>query len=496
MYVDRALAAGQRARTAKDHGVDVLLDAWSGAPAGARAAMIAAQGDLVRAAACGGGAWATLVEGDFAAALQSVREAIRSPGMAFLEAEALFCAGAVVAGLERLEVLHARGDSAGTLALVRRRHQLGDQAGAVRAALDLPWHVQAALPGARAALTSDRVDVAFRLVDPFLQGIASVPEPATAGAVAVITASILARTGEQRRLRSFVDRLIGAGDLPEDMMPAVARAAWTGGRAREAWSQFQSAKGPWPSAACLELAVLAGNLSLVERLAERAGPLGAPSAPALRLLGGGPEAAREAEPAGGLFLTSHAGEVFGEGRTVHVWRTHPHRWQPWIEAALRTPAGVTVCDLAAGRLPDPGVLPGAVLDDGALIDMLAPVPVPVAAPGGAGVRVGSKLCHGIGIGHDWPGQETEAVHRALPPAPAQGEAAVLVLGADDALEHVHTGRALVVVAPPGDPFWAGPLPERIWPAVRIVRSGAQSGWNGGGARVVSAARDLLRPAQG
>ena len=491
MFVDRELAAARRARTARDHGVDILLGAWSAAPIAARAAMIAAQGDLPRAAACGGGGWLALVKGDVASALQSARAAIRQPGMAFLEAEALFRAGAVVAGLERLEALHARGDPAGSLALVRRRVQFGDQAGAVQAALALPWHAHAALAGARAALTTHRFDVAFRLVDPFLQGIAHVPEPATAGAVAMVAASILARIGDGRRLRDFVDRLLGAGDLPEDMMPAVARTAWVGGRAREAWNRFGMVNDPWCTAARLELAILAGNLPLAEHLAKRAGPLAAPSAPAVRLLRGHSEVGK-AESAGDLFLAADAEKVFGEGCTVHVWRTHPHRWQPWIEAALRTPADVTLCDLAAGRLPDVHVLPAAVFDDGALVDMLAPVPVPVAAPKGAGVEIGSTLCRGIGIGHDWPDKETEVARGALPDVPAHAEAAVRVLGADDALACVHTGRALVVVAPPGDPFWAGPLPERIWPAIRIVRADAQTGWHGGGARVVSTAQSLLR----
>ena len=88
------------------------------------------------------------------------------------------------------------------------------------------------------------------------------------------------------------------------------------------------------------------------------------------------------------------------------------------------------------------------------------------------------------------------VRRALPGAPADGEAAVQVLGADDALACVQAGRALVVVAPPGDPFWAGPLPERIWPSIRIVRADPQAGWSGAGARVVAAAEDLLRAAGG
>ena len=181
---------------------------------------------------------------------------------------------------------------------------------------------------------------------------------------------------------------------------------------------------------------------------------------------------------------------------MHVWRTHPYRWQPWIEAALRTPAEVTVCDLAAGRLPEPDVLPRAVLDDGALVDVLAPVPVPVAAPGGAGVRVGSKLCRGVGIGHDWPEEEAEVVRRALPGGAGGWRGRGTGSRADDALACVQAGRALVAVAPPGDPFWAGPLPERIWPSMRIVRADPQAGWSGAGARVVAAAEDLLRAAGG
>lgn len=458
--------------------------------------MIAAQGDLVRAAAYGGGAWTKLVEGDVAAALQGAREAAGRPGMAVLEAEALFSAGAIAAGLQRLEELHGRGDPAGTLALARRRHQLGDHAGAVRAAQALPWHAQAALTGARAALSTGRTEVAFRFVDPFLQGIAPLPEPSLAGAVAVTIASILARTREYPRLQSLVDRLLNAGDLPEDMMPAVARAAWIGGRGRAAWNRFEITENPWTTAARLELAILAGEPDLAARLLERTGSLGAPSASAVRILRGGPETTRVDGATDSLCLTDHATEVFGEGRTVHVWRTHPHRWQPWIEAALRTPARVVVCDLAAGQLPDPESLPWAVMDDGALVDVLAPVPVPVAPRAGTGVRIGSKLCQGVGIGHDWPRMETEAVRRALPSAPADDEAAVQVLGADEALACVSRGRSLVVIAPPGDPFWAGPLPERIWPSLRIVRAEAQTGWDGAGARVVTAVKALLPPGIG
>ena len=483
MYVDRSLAAGMRFRTARDHGVDILLDAWSGAPPDRRAARLAAQGDLARAASYARGLWSRLLEGEAGEVLGEVRKSIGSPGMAFLEAEALFAVGAVVAGLRRLEDLHDRGDAVGTLGLVRRRHQLGDHAGAVRAAQRLPWDAHAALTGARSALAADRPGVALRFVEPYLEGVANLPEPAVAGAFGMTVAAVLAKLGEHAQLRRFADRMLAAGDLPDDMKPTVARAAWTAGMAREAWPRFDAEQGPWSVAARLELAVLAGDAGLAARLLERAGPLGAPSAPAVRLLTG--VRTRSDAPAG-----EAAGEVFAEGRTVHIWRTHPHRWTPWIEAALRTPADVVVCDLAAGRLPEEDTLPWAVMDDGALIDVLDPLPVrPVAADGPEAVIAGD-LCRGVGIGHDWPDEETAAAQRAL--TAAGGAAGVRVLGADEALAGADTGRPAVVVAPPGDPFWAGPLPTLSWPALRIVRADPQKGWSGAGHRVAAAAAELSR----
>ena len=70
-----------------------------------------------------------------------------------------------------------------------------------------------------------------------------------------------------------------------------------------------------------------------------------------------------------------------------------------------------------------------------------------------------------------------------------------MLGADEALAKVSSGRPLVVIAPPGDPFWAGPMPELIWRSVRVIRYDAEKGWNGAGDRVVAAAKDLIRPAR-
>ena len=469
--------------------MDILLDAWSGSPPDRRAAMIAAQGDLARAASYARGVWQKLLDGDVNTVLNDISEAEASPGMAFAGAEALFAAGAVVAGLERLENLHRQGDPAATLALARRRHQLGDHAAAVRTAQALPWHAHAALTGARAALSHDRPGVALRFVEPYLQGYASLPEPAVAGAFAMTTAAILARLGEYAQLQRFVDRLLPAGDLVEDMMPAVARAAWIGGRAREAWQRFDVAESPWCVAARLELAGLAGDADLAAKLLARAGPLGVPSKAAVQLLQGLPDTSGH----GGedCRLTDSARDVFAEERTVHIWRTHPHRWAPWIEAALRTPADVVVCDLSTGQLPAPDTVPWAVMDDGALVESLAPVPVLPGGRNGQGVRVGVDLCKGVGVGFDWPDEEGALVRGALPEA--LGDPAVEVLGAHDALPRIASGRRFVVVAPPGDPFWLGPIPERVWEAVRVVRVNPQSGWEGAGSRVVAACESLLRP---
>ena len=486
MYVDRSLAAGMRARMARDHGVDILLDAWSGSPADRRAARLAAQGDLARAASYARGLWSRLLEGEVGAVLEEARKSIGAPGMAFLEAEALFAAGAVVAGLRRLEALHEAGDTSATLALVRRRHQLGDHIGAMRAAQTLPWDAHTALTGARSALAADRPGVALRFVEPYLEGVANLPEPAVAGAFGMTVAAVLARLGEHAQLRRLSDRLLGAGDLPDDMKPTVARAAWTAGLAREAWHRFDAEEGPWSVAARLELAVLAGDAGLASRLLERAGPLGAPSALAVRLLTGTRPASDadvgESPPA------EAAGEVFAEGRTVHVWRTHPHRWGPWIDAALGTPADVVVCDLAEGRLPEEDALPWVVMDDGALIEVLDPAAVRPAPTGGSGAAIAADLCRGVGIGHDWPDAETAAARQAL--AGVGGADRVRVLGAAAALADAGSGRPVVVIAPPGDPFWAGPLPERAWPALRIVRADPREGWSGAGARVGAAAAAL------
>ena len=157
---------------------------------------------------------------------------------------------------------------------------------------------------------------------------------------------------------------------------------------------------------------------------------------------------------------------------------------------MRTPANVVVCDLSAGELPDPEALPWAVMDDGALVEAIAPVAADPEQPPGYGVHVDAELCTGVGVGHDWPDAEADAVRDAFPRATA--EPAVQVLGAEAALAEAHAGRPTAVVAPPGDPFWAGPLPERVWPHINVVRSSPHAGWEGGGARLVATVQGLLQ----
>ena len=477
MLTDRVLIDDYRTRTCRNHGVDVLLDAWCGTSTDQRAAMLLAQGDP-RASAHGGG-WHQLAQGDVIGALRTARAGVGN-AMKLLEAEALIATGAIVAGLQKLTVLYSAGDPAATVALARRHQLLGNHAGAERAAATLPFHAQAALVGARAALARGRSRSALRFLEPFLNGAVPLPEPMVAGAAAVITASTLAREGRMQELESFAEKLLTAPDLSEDMAPTIARAAWTGGLAGQAWNRF-AGDSPWLAAARAELALLAGNARLASLLLRQAGKYASPSAPALFLLQGERSAAGAAE--GGR-------PMFDAGVTVHIWRTHPNRWRPWIEEAMRTKANVEVFDLAAGVLPDAQAIPDVVLDDGSLAELLPPRPVSVQRGNGKGVWFCERLCCGVGVGHDWPASETAIARRAMCPATSAGGAAVSICGAEEAFEGLTSGRRMVVIAPPGDPFWAGPLPERAWPSVRVLRSRSRQGWAGAGERLVAAVQEL------
>lgn len=478
---------GWRDRVAAPRAAAALAGAWMGDPPEVRAAMAAAAGDLPGAAVIAGGIWRRLSEGDLAGALRESRRGRRTMAMALAEAEALMAAGAVVPGIRRLRDLHRAMYPPAAVALARHRHRLGDHAGAVDAALTLPGHAQAAVEGAKAALMDRRDIAAMRLLEPYLCGVAPLPDALLAGAVATVAASALARLGRPEELERLAEGLLAVRDLSAEMAPAVARVAWTAGRAAQAWEHFDPGQGAWAAAARLELALLAGDTGLAARLAEGAGALAGAARQAVELLTGDFDPPEEARPA------------LAAGRRVHVWRTHPTRWAPWIEAAGATEAEVGCYDLAAGEWPDEGDLPDAALDDSALVELVDPRPVAARrAPGRAGVWVEPGLCSGTGIGHDWPRAEDGLLRERLAGSLAESPeaAAVLVLSAETALAAAAAGLPAVAVAPPGDPFWAGPLPGRAWPALRVERADPSAGWAGAGGRVAEAALALLEDGPG
>ena len=460
-------------------GARALVDAWLGRSGDGAAALALAAGDPLAAAVLGGAGMRALAENRLVDALEWASSRPGSAAKGLVSAEALIAGGRVVAGLEALERLARRRDPAGTLALARRFHLLGDHARAEAAASRLPLYPAAALIGARSALAAGRAGSALACLHPFLGGEAGVVDPVQTGAIGAVAASALARLGKTAELDAFARRLLSQGLVPPEMLPGLARVGWTAGRVAETKERLDREPGPWRDAARVELAVLAGDPERAAAEAAAAGPLAEPSRGLLELLSG-------AKPRLGRPQT-----VLAEARSVEIWRTHPARWAPWIEAAKAAGNGVRIQDLAAGDLPSDDLpAPDLVLDDGALVDFVEPVPVPARPVDGEGIWVEPGLCEGVGIGHDWPAGERRAILRGLRLAVSPDTARIRVAGPDAALGRAAEGRREIVIAPPGDPFWAGPLPERAWPAMHVVRADPDRGWAGAGARTGELARAI------
>lgn len=467
-------------RVARERGTQsaasaIVNAAWTGRDPGDRAARYAAQGDLSRAAAIGGNGWRALAEGDYRKALVSAHHDRRTLSNAMLEACTLLNAGAIVAGLRRLDVLSANAEAAATIAIVRQRHQLGDHARAVEAARRLPGHAPTALVGARSALALDDAALAFDFIEPWLETEREAGDPATSAAIAVTTAALLAKAERHDRLKKFATRFLDTGDLDETMLPGVARCAWTAGLGSEAWKRLSGHGTPWAKAALAELALLAGDVATAKTLSEECEGLSGPIRPGIALL------SATAPPRGGQ-------TILKAGMKVHLWCTDANRWQPWIEAAVRTDAEVTVCDLAKNRIPKEDTKADAVIDDAALLSMIDPI-LTREKPRRAGPAwIGAELCEGIGIGHDWGEERTHKVREALETTDRREEAAVRIMSARDALNDADKETPTIVIAPPGDPFWAGPFPERVWPAMHVVRATPNGGWRGAAKTVIAQAR--------
>ncbi len=485
--VDHFVAGLYKNRVAQAHATASLLGAWSGSSPMRRAAMVYAQGDSARAAACGGKLWKQFVEGDLAGVLDEVKGS-KDVHLNQLEAEVLIAAGSIMPGLERLQRLSQRGEPAAVLSLVRRLNILGDHRGAVHIASSMPWNAHVALIGAKSAVMAKEYEQARRLVEPFLSGMAPIPEATVAAGMAVITASLLAGIGESSQLKDFARRLLLTGDLSEEMLPASARIAWMAGYGKEAWKRFQGKEDQWHSAACLELAVLAGNVSLAKSLASKAGPFAAPALATIPLLDGT------------IFKQDDKSrQLFTQDNKIHIWKTHPNRWQPWIRSALQTGADIGVFDLSEGKVPATDDIPHFALDDASLVEFMLPVSVPPAASAKdllkERVWIESELCQDMGVDFAWPEEETRRIRQSMNAGDIDEPSSIKVLSADSALVAANAGYFVVAIATPGDPFWNGPLPQRAWTTMRVIRIDNQNGWASAGQRVVEAAREFIDMAE-
>ena len=482
---DRTITGLARQRVAQPHAPDLMVRSWLGLPAANRAAMVAAEGDLALAARCDPERWGPLIDGDVRRSLQVSASDPSSLPHRLVEAESLLAGGAILAGLEVLGDAHRRGFAPAGVALARRLHQLGHHRLAIEVASELPLHAHPALVRARSAMALERPREALRALAPLLEGTAPIPDAQIAGACAVVGAAALARAGFAGRLQAFAASLLAAGDLDEVFLPYVARVAWTAGEAAAFWDRLGEAVSPGAQAARLELAVLAGDGDRAAACLAAAGVAGAPSVPAVSVLRG----ALDLDPAAAPLLADPA-------TRVHVWRNADDgQFDPWIQAIERSAADVSVYSLADGPVPDPDDVGSMVLEASSLLTVVAPqrlAPNPRAV--GAKVHVCEFLCRGIALGLDWPDAERRLLAAGVP-EPADFESADSVVGPPAAALRAHRrGASCVVVAPPGDPFWNGALPERVFARLKVVRADPRTGWAGGGQTVLDAL-DALRSAE-
>ena len=479
---DRSLTGLARQRVAQPHAPDLMVRSWLGLPAANRAAMVAAEGDLALAARCDPERWGPLLDGDVRRSLQVAASEPSSLPLRLVEAEALLAGGAILAGLEVLGDAHRRGFAPAGVALARRLYQLGDHRRAIEVASELPLHAQPALVRARSAMAMERPREALRALAPLLEGAAPLPDAQVAGACAVVGAAALARAGFANRLRAFASALLAAGDLDEAFLPFVARVAWTAGEAAAFWDRLGEASSPGALAARLELAVLAGDGDRAAACLAAAGTAGAPSVPAVAML------------RGNLDLDPAATSLLAEPATrAHVWRAADDgQFDPWVRAIERSAADVSIYCLADGPVPDPDDVGTMVLEASSLLTVVAPERLARAPRAvGSSVHVCESLCRGIALGLDWPDDELRILTSGVEAEAGFEEAASVVGPPGPALRAHRRGASCVVVAPPGDPFWNGALPERAFARLKVLRADPRGGWAGGG-RAALDALDALR----
>ena len=459
-----------------------MVRAWLGLPAANRAAMVAAEGDLMLAARCDPERWGPVAGGDVRLSLQIAASDPDSLPLRLVEAESLLVGGAIRAGLEVLGDAHRRGFAPAGVALSRRLHQLGHHQRAIEVASELPLHAPAALVRARSAMAIERPREALRALSPLLEGAAPLPDTQIAGACAVVAASALARAGFADRLRGFARSLLAAGDLDETFLPYAARIAWTAGEAAAFWDRLGEAASSGAQAARLELAVLAGDGDRAAACLAEAGSAGTPGMPAVTML------------RGTVDLDPAAAQLLSDSDTrVHVWRTPDDAcFDPWVRAIERSAANVSVYRLAGGPVPELDDVASMVLESSSLLTVVAPVRLaPAPQDAGSSVYVHASLCRGIALGLDWPDGERRTLAAGAGDAAPFEEADCVVGPPGPALRAHRRGASCVVIAPPGDPFWNGVLPERVFSRLKVVRSHPRTGWAGGG-RAALDALDAVR----
>ena len=466
-----ACAAPQRAR---DRPAGAAHRAWTGATPAHDADRLAAQGALAHAARLDPAGYGALARGHLERA-RAIAEHERRP---VLGAEALMSAGAVRHAVETLSDAHARGDGAATLALARRLHHLGAHADAARIAAHLPGHAGACLIRARAALAAGRAEETLAAVGPVLEGTVPGSSTAQIGACAVLGASALARTGADAKLERFARALIDAPDLDDALWPYAARVAWTAGEGARAWTWAHRTRSHGAVQARVELALLAGDAERAAACAHAAGT----SPPGLGLL--------SAE----IALDAGARERLDDPSVrVHVWCTSDRRYAPWIETARASRAEVTVWDWRAGVTPARDDHPDMVLEDAALIAAVEAKKVRAnAKKTGSGVHIHRPVCEKMALGLEWPEEESAALEAGVGGSTARDGAAWVVGPPAPALEDHARGCGCVVIAPPGDAYWSGPLAERTFERLAVVRADPAHRWRGAGARVLEALARLGR----
>ena len=432
---DPVLIASAHSRVAHEHGSELLVRAYRGLSSADRAAMLIALGDNALAGACAGGAFAALAQGDVNGALDRARAERAMPAARVLEAEALFAMGAIRLALDVLRAAHQLGYAPATLALARRTLQLGDNRAAFDVARVLPMHAHAVLVRARAAVALGRHRAAWRALEPYLVGTQHAPEASTAASIAVLASGVLSRLGERGALESFAERLAGAHDLVDTMMPGAARVAWTAGLDELAERRFATLQSPFAAAARLELALLNADVERARAEAHAAGVVGAPSAPALDWLSGSHR------------IDGRAGELFDRhDLAVHLWCTDAPRYAPWIDALSAKSCQLRLFDLSKGELPEPAEAAGSLLDDASLPGVVAPLarstPERGAASAPDALWIAPVLCERTRIDARFPSECVAALRERFPIADSPEHARFALIGARDAAAHLERAQTL------------------------------------------------------